>query len=632
MFKLYKNLKAKDWFWLVVIIGLTVLQVWFTMSIIDYMKNVISSIVYINYHNNPKLLGDSVKQLVDTLGWKQAVEAIKSTGQFDKSTLSTILLVATATTADIWKNAGIMLGFAALVVLVQLVIAILASYISADLSTTIRKKVYDKVDDFSNNEMNKFSTASLITRTTNDIQNVQMTNVMMMRMVFTAPVTAIWAIVKIRATSTELTIATAVAVIALLIFIITMMIVVLPKFKKVQKLIDRINGISRENLTGIRVIRAFNAEDYQKEKFEQANDNLTKTQVSTGRVMSLLNPGMMIIMNGVALAIYWIGSSLINNGSIDYPTVTAFSTLSSQIIMAFMVLMMMFVLWPRASVCARRINEVLETDSSIIDPTSEKELVSKGTIEFRNVSFRYPDGDENALSNLNFSIEKGKTIAIIGATGSGKTTIVNLMMRFYDTTEGEILLNGVNIKDLKQETIHSIIGLVPQKGFLFKGTVKENVALGNPSMSLDNIKQACEVAKADEFILEKPEGYDFMISQSGKNVSGGQKQRLCIARAVAMHPEIYIFDDSFSALDYKTDKQVRDNLKHTDSDATKIIVAQRIGTIMDADMILVVEGGKIVGLGKHQELLKNCPLYLDIALSQLSKKELGLDKANIGGE
>ncbi len=624
MFKLYKNLKAKDWLLFTLIIGLTVLQVWFTMSIIDYMRNVISSIMYVNYHHHPTLLGNEMGTLIQIYGWKDAIEVLKNAGQLDPTIYATLMAVSSATTGDIWKNAGIMLGFAALVVLVQLVIAIIASYISADLSTTIRKKIYSQVNNYSNHEMNQFSTASLITRTTNDIQNVQMTNVMMMRMVFTAPVTAIWAIIKIRATSMELTLATAIAVIALLIFIIMMMVVVLPKFKQVQKLIDKINGISRENLTGIRVIRAFNAEEYQKEKFEKANDQLTKTQIFTGRVMSLMSPGMMIIMNGITLAIYWIGASLINKGTIDYATVTSFSTLSGQIIMSFMILMMMFVLWPRASVCAKRINEVLMTNTTIEDPENEKTRLTKGSIEFKNVSFKYPDGDKNALTHLNFSVKPGQTIAFIGATGSGKTTIVNLMMRFYDATEGEVFVDGVNVKDLKQQTLHSLIGFVPQKGFLFKGTIKENIALGNPDMSEENIINACEIAMASEFIEEKENTYDFMISQGGKNVSGGQRQRLCIARAVALNPEIYIFDDSFSALDYKTDHQVRENLKHMDHQATKIIVAQRIGTIMDADQIIVIADGKMVGIGTHKELLSHCQTYLDIALSQLTKEELGL--------
>jgi len=622
MFKLYRNFRKRDWLLVVLIIGFTVLQVWCTMSIVDYIKEVISSITYVNYHNHPELLGQEVSTMVTAMGGWEGVVA--SSSFIPEGMRETVLSVANASQADIWINAGLMLAFAGLMVLVQAVISILASYVSADLSTVVRTKIYKKVDSFSLQEINSLSTASLITRTTNDIQNVQLTNVMMMRMVFAAPVTAIWAILKIRASSFDLTIATVVSVLVLLAFVAMMILVVLPKFKTIQKLIDKINGVSRENLTGIRVIRAFNKEAYQTEKFAEANHNLTKVQIFTGRVMSLLSPVMMLIMNGVTLAIYWIGASLINQGTIDYATVTAFSTLSNQIIMSFLMLMMMFILWPRASVCAKRINEVLEKEPTIVDPVEESQVTSSGTIEFKNVSFKYPDGDQNVLSDLNFKVNKGETIAFIGATGSGKTSIVNLMTRFYDATEGEVLVDGVNVKNLKQATLRSFIGLVPQKGFLFKGTIKENIALGNPSMSEKDVENACEIAEAKEFVEEKENKYDFEIAQGGTNVSGGQRQRLCIARAIALHREIYIFDDSFSALDYKTDKKVRSNLKGTEKDSTKVIVAQRIGTIMDADKIIVLEDGKIEGIGTHQELLKSCKVYLDIALSQLSKEELGL--------
>lgn len=621
MFKLYKNFKKRDWLLIALILGFTVLQVWCTMTIVDYIKDVIGSITYVNYHNHPELLGPEIDGMLQAMGgWAGAL----NNPLLPEEVRELIAPIANATQADIWINAGLMLAFAGLMVLVQAVISVLASYVSADLSTTVRTKIYRKVDRFSLEEINGFSTASLITRTTNDIQNVQITNVMMMRMVFAAPVTAIWAILKIRASSFDLTMATIMAVVALLVFITMMIIVVLPKFKVVQKMIDRINGISRENLTGIRVIRAFNKEEYQTEKFEKANKDLTDINIFTGRVMSLMSPVMMLIMNGITLAIYWIGASLINKGTIDYPTVTAFSTLSSQIIMSFLMLMMMFVLWPRASVCAKRINEVLEKEPSIVDPASEEETTSKGTIEFKNVSFKYPDGDQNVLSNLNFEIKQGETVAFIGATGSGKTSIINLMTRFYDATEGEVLVDGVNVKNLNQATLRSFMGLVPQKGFLFKGTIKENIALGNPSMSDEDIVKACEVAEAKEFVEAKENGYNFEIAQGGTNVSGGQRQRLCIARAIALHREIYIFDDSFSALDYKTDKKVRANLKETEKDSTKVIVAQRIGTIMDADKIIVIDDGKIEGIGTHKELLKSCKVYLDIALSQLSKEELGL--------
>lgn len=621
MFKLYRNFKKRDWFLIALILGFTVLQVWCTMTIVDYVRDVIESITFVNYHNHPELLGEGIKPMIEALGgW----EGVINSGMIPAEMTEIVGKIANASQGDIWMNAGLMLAFAGLMVLVQAIISVLASYVSADLSTTVRTKIYRKVDRFSLQEINEFSTPSLITRTTNDIQNVQMTNVMMMRMVFAAPVTAIWAIIKIQASSVDLTVATSIAVAALLVFITMMIIVVLPKFKVVQKLIDNINGVSRENLTGIRVIRAFNKEEYQTEKFASANDKLTKVNIFTGRVMSLMSPVMMLIMNGITLAIYWLGASLINKGTIDYATVTAFSTLSSQIIMSFLMLMMMFVLWPRASVCARRINEALEKEPTIVDPAEEEKPTSKGTIEFKNVSFKYPDGDQNVLSNLDFTINQGETVAFIGATGSGKTSIINLMTRFYDSTEGEVLVDGVNVKNLKQSTLRSFIGLVPQKGFLFKGSIKENVALGDPNMSEENIINACGVAEAKEFIEAKENKYDFEISQGGTNVSGGQRQRLCIARALALHREIYIFDDSFSALDYKTDKKVRANLKETDKDSTKVIVAQRIGTIMDADKIIVIDNGKIEGVGTHKELLRNCKVYLDIALSQLSKEELGL--------
>ena len=624
MFKLYRNMRVRDWIALALVLALTFLQVWCTMSVVDGIKDIIQSIMYVNYHNNPSLLGEQFAQAINTMGWDGALQFATSSGMVPAESLEMFKDVAQATTGDIWRCAGKMVAFAGLMVLAQLQIAILASLISADLSTRIRTKVYQKVESFSLAEMNRFSTASLITRTTNDIQNVQMTNVMMMRMVFAAPVTAVWAIMKIRASSTQLTIATAISIVVLLIFIIIMMISVLPKFKKVQKLIDKLNGVARDNLTGIRIIRAFNAEEYQQDKFDKANDDLTRTHIFTGRVISLMSPVMMIIMNGITMAIYWIGAHLINEGAIDYATVTSFSTLASQIIMSFMMLMMMFILWPRASVCANRINEVLETEISIKDPEEEKPLTEKGTVEFRDVSFKYPDGDSNALEGISFKAEPGQTVAFIGATGSGKTSIVNLIPRFFDATEGEVLVDGVNVKDIKQSTLRSKIGYVPQKGFLFKGSIAKNVALGNPELSMDGIKEACSVAEAKEFIESKDEKYNFEISQGGKNVSGGQRQRLCIARAVAMHPEIYIFDDSFSALDYRTDRKVRSNLKEMNDGSTRLIVAQRIGTIMDADQIIVVDSGRMVGKGTHKELLENCRIYRDIALSQLSEEELGI--------
>ena len=376
--------------------------------------------------------------------------------------------------------------------------------------------------------------------------------------------------------------------------------------------------------SGIRVIRAYNAEDYQEKKFEAANETITKAQLFTGRMMSMMWPVMILIMNGISLAIYWLGASLINKGETDYATVAAFMQLASQIIMAFMMLMMMFVILPRAQVSAKRINEVLATPLSVCDPEEELPLTEEGTVEFKDVSFEYSDSDEKVIQNISFKANKGETVAFIGSTGSGKSTLINLVPRFFDATEGQVLVDGVDVKNLKQSTLRRLIGYVPQKGVLFSGTVKSNIAFGAPEISDEEIISAAKIAEADGFITEMEKGYDSEISQGGKNVSGGQKQRLSIARAVAVKPEIFIFDDSFSALDYKTDKQVRANLKEAVAGATKLIVAQRIGTIMDADKIIVLDSGKAVGCGTHEQLLKDCKVYREIALSQLSEEELGL--------
>ena len=505
-----------------------------------------------------------------------------------------------------------------------MLVGLIAAFVSTGLSARIRTEVYNKVDGFSIAERDRFSTPSLITRTTNDVQQVQMANILMLRMAVAAPVTAIWAVVKIQTASTQLTIATAVAVVALVLFLAVLMIFVMPKFRIMQKLIDKLNGVSRENLTGIRVIRAYNAEDYQEKKFEAANETITKAQLFTGRMMSMMWPVMILIMNGISLAIYWLGASLINKGETDYATVAAFMQLASQIIMAFMMLMMMFVILPRAQVSAKRINEVLATPLSVCDPEEELPLTEEGTVEFKDVSFEYSDSDEKVIQNISFKANKGETVAFIGSTGSGKSTLINLVPRFFDATEGQVLVDGVDVKNLKQSTLRRLIGYVPQKGVLFSGTVKSNIAFGAPEISDEEIISAAKIAEADGFITEMEKGYDSEISQGGKNVSGGQKQRLSIARAVAVKPEIFIFDDSFSALDYKTDKQVRANLKEAVAGATKLIVAQRIGTIMDADKIIVLDSGKAVGCGTHEQLLKDCKVYREIALSQLSEEELGL--------
>ena len=580
MLRLYKNLKAKDWLLVALIVGITVAQVFFTMRLTDKTSDIVGAIQAVS-NNMPG-----------------------------------------ATTADIWRHGGIMLGYAVCSALCQVLTGITASHVASGLSATLRSKVYSKVESFSIAEVNKFSTASLITRTTNDIQQIHMANIMVLRMLIYAPIMAIWAICKINASSGQLTIATAVAVVILVLCILAIMLTVMPKFRMMQKLTDRLNGVTRENLTGIRVVRAYNAEDYQEKKFEKANSDFTKTQLFTGRVMALMSPVMMLVMNGLTLALYWIGAALINAGETDYQTIVSFMMLASQVIMAFLMMLMMFILLPRAQVAAKRINEVLDTPLSISDPENEQPLTEEGTVEFRDVSFRYPDAEKDVFEHISFRAEKGQTVAFIGSTGSGKSTLINLVPRFYDATEGEVLVDGVNVKNIKQSTLRSKIGYVPQKGVLFSGTVAENIGFGGKA-DRAGIEEAAKVAEADGFITEMG-GYDSPISQGGKNVSGGQKQRISIARAVAQKPEIMIFDDSFSALDYKTDRQVRENLKGALSGATNLIVAQRIGTIMDADKIIVLDKGKAVGEGTHKELLENCPIYREIALSQLSKEELGL--------
>ncbi len=624
MFKLYKKLRPIDWVLLIILVVLTFLQVYCTMTLVDYVQGIIKAITYLNYHNNPGQLGVLAEIVQQLGGWGGVTAESLSIAGITGEAAENLLKIAGATTREIWRNGGMMLAVALGIAGAQSVVGLIASYVSANLSTNIRSSVYRKVDEFSASEVDKFSTPSLITRTTNDIQQVQVANIMMLRMVVAAPITAVWAICKIQATSMQLTWATIVAVALLLLCITAIMLVVMPKFKKMQKLTDKLNGVSRENLTGIRVVRAYNAEGYQEEKFEKANVDITKTQLFTGRVMALMSPVMMLIMNGVSLALYWIGASLINKGGTDYATVTSFMMLASQIIMAFMMLMMMFVLLPRAQVSAERINEVLGTENSVKDPETESERTEVGTVEFRNVTFRYPGSDEAVVKNVSFKANKGETVAFIGSTGSGKSTLINLVPRFFDVSEGEVLVDGVDVRNLKQKTLRKIIGYVPQKGVLFTGTVRDNIAFGNPGMTDEEIVAAAKAAEADGFVSDMEKGYDADISQGGKNVSGGQKQRLSIARAVAMKPEIFIFDDSFSALDYKTDKKVRENLKEAAAGATKLIVAQRIGTIMDADKIVVLDSGDAVGIGTHKELLDTCPVYREIALSQLSEEELGL--------
>lgn len=623
MVKLYKNLKALDWLLIALIVGITVAQVYFTMELTDQISNIVGAITNVNLRTN--VFGEFVDwtRISDLTYVSTLLPAYGEAYGSAEALQAALIAVQNASTADIWTEGGFMLVFAVCAALCQASSGIAASFVASRLSATLRGKVYSKVESFSIAEVNKFSTASLITRTTNDIQQVHMANILVLRMLIYAPIMAIWAICKINASSGELTLATAIAIVILIVCILAIMLTVMPKFKLMQKLTDRLNGVTRENLTGIRVVRAYNAENYQQAKFSKVNDDFARTQLFTGRVMALMSPVMMLVMNGLTLAIYCIGASLMNAGEIGYQTIVSFMTLASQVVMAFLMLLMMFILLPRAQVAAKRINEVLDTPLSIADPETEKPLTEEGTVEFKDVSFRYPDADADVFEHISFRAEKGQTIAFIGSTGSGKSTLINLVPRFYDATEGEVLVDGVNVKDIKQSTLRDKIGYVPQKGVLFSGTVAENIGFGGKA-DRDEIIEAAKVAEADGFINEMTEGYDSPISQGGKNVSGGQKQRLSIARAIAQKPEIMIFDDSFSALDYKTDKKVRENLKEKMSGATNLIVAQRIGTIMDADKIIVLDQGKAVGEGTHEELLRTCDVYREIALSQLSKEELGL--------
>lgn len=631
MIKLLRYLSRKDWIFVVLVLGFTIVQVYCTMTLMDYISNITASIQYLNYHNNPQDFFAAMNAsglyerfaAVSPFPWDQVVALAKASG-LSAEAVASVQKIADANTGDIWYNGGIMVAIAAGMVACQTVISFFASYVAADAATNVRKAMNDKVTDFSLAEINRFSTASLITRTTNDVQMYQMGILLFLRMFFAAPITAVWAVCKIQSVSWTLMVPALVGIVLLVIGLVLMMVLVMPKFRLGQKLIDRVNEITRENIQGIRVVHAYNAEEYQERKFKKTNDELTKTQLFTSRAMAILSPYITLIMNLISLLVYWIGAYLIKDQTTDYAQVLSMMMLSTQIVMAFMMILMMFFILPRAQVSAKRINEVLGSESSVKDPDVEKKQTEEGSVEFKDVSFRYPDGEGNVVSGLNFKVNKGETLALIGETGSGKTTIVNLMDRLYDATGGEVRINGVSVKDLKQETLHSLVGYVPQKGNLFTGTVRSNIAFSNPDMSDEEVLKAAKIAEADPFIEQMPQKYAEPIAAGGTNVSGGQRQRLCIARAVAQNPEILIFDDSFSALDFKTDSKVRKNLKEQFKDATKIIVAQRIGTIMDADKIVVLSEGKMVGYGTHQELLQTCPTYKNIALSQLSKEELGL--------
>lgn len=523
--------------------------------------------------------------------------------------------------SEIWRVGLIMIACA----FGSLVCTVLASFIAARMAAgfaeLLRDKVFRKVESFSMNEINKFSTASLITRCTNDVQQIQMFITIGLRLLITAPIMAIGAIVKMSGKSGELTLLTFAGVLVIVVFVLFIYIVAVPRFKSIQKLTDRINKVTRENLTGLRVVRAYNAEAYQEEKFDKANTAVTKTYLFVNRVLSLMQPVMQIVMNGLSLGIVWLGAMLINTNALELPTMMSFTMYSMQVILSFLMLIMVFIFMPRASVSSKRINEVLSTKNIINDPeTPAADTGIKGELEFRNVSFKYPDGDGYVLKDISFKAEKGQTVAIIGSTGSGKSSLLNLIPRFYDVTEGEVLVDGVNVKEYRQEELHDKIGYVPQKAVLFSGTVDSNLRFGKEDATREELAKAVEIAQANNIIEKK--GYGGNVAQGGQNMSGGQKQRMSIARAIVKNPEIYLFDDSFSALDYKTDRLLREAINKNINDATNIIVAQRIGTIKNADRILVLDDGRVVGDGTHEELLANCSVYQEIAHSQLSKEEL----------
>ena len=533
--------------------------------------------------------------------------------------------------ADILAAGGKMLLCAVGSLLTAACIAVCAAKISANFSANLRGQVFNRVQSFSMEEIGRFSTSSLITRSTNDITQVQMVLVLGLEVFLKAPVTAVWAICKIAGKSWQWTATTGIAVIILLCIVGTCVMVAMPKFRKLQILTDNINRVTRENLTGLRVVRAYNAEDYQETKFEKANDELKRTQLFANRTMTILMPGIMLVMNGLTLAVYWVGAYLINDAGMQdkltlFSDMIVFSQYAMQVVMAFMMLVMIFVLVPRASVAAKRINEVLDTEPAIEDGAeTEAKAGMTGEVEFRHVSFKYPDAEKNVLEDITFTAHKGDTVAFIGSTGCGKSTVINLIPRFYDATEGEVLVDGMNVKEYTQEALRNRIGYVSQKAILFSGTVAGNVAYGENGgkpAGREDIIDAVHTAQADEFVEKLPDTYDGFVAQGGSNLSGGQKQRLSIARAICRHPEIMIFDDSFSALDYKTDRILRQTLDEKCGDTTRLIVAQRIGTIRDADKIIVLDEGRIAGMGTHDELMKNCEVYRQIAFSQLSKEEL----------
>lgn len=517
-----------------------------------------------------------------------------------------------------------MLGIALISLVATVTVGFLAARVAASLGRDLRGKVFSKVMGFSNTEMDKFSTATLITRSTNDIQQIQMLMVMLLRVVFYAPILGIGGVIKVFNTNTNMEWIIGVAVLAISFLVVFMFAFVMPKFKILQKLVDKVNLVTREHLTGMMVIRSFSTEKHEEKRFDKANKDLTKTHLFVSRTMSFMMPIMMLIMNAISILIVWKGAYGIDSGVMQVGDMMAFIQYTMQIIMSFVMISMVSIMLPRAVVAINRVDEVLNTDISIKNPEEAQSFKSDklGIVEFKNVSFKYPDGDEDVLSNVSFVAKPGETTAFIGSTGSGKSTLINLIPRFYDVTEGEILVDGVNVKNVKDHDLREKIGYVPQKGVLFSGTIESNLKYGMDDVSLERVKKAANIAQADDFIEEKEEKYKSGISQGGTNVSGGQKQRLSIARAIVKDPDIYIFDDSFSALDYKTDTNLRNALKKETSNSTVLIVAQRISTILNAEQIIVLEQGKVMSTGTHKELLKNCEVYRQIAMSQLSKEEL----------
>lgn len=572
MLKLLKYLRVRDWITIVFIVGFVICQALLDLELPDYMGNIVALI------QNQGTINEIL------------IEGLKMLGIVAGSVTSTII------------------------------VSYLASRLAAGFAKRVRRALFTKVNSFSMEEMEKFSTASLMTRTTNDITQVQQVITMFLRMALSAPVIAVGAILKIVGKSGTLSWITAVAIVLLLIILITIFSFVSPKFKKMQKLTDKINGVTRENLTGIKVVRAYNAEKIQEEKFDKVNTELTNTDLFINRMFSIMTPDMQLIMSGLSLAVVWVGAYLIAGGSLDLPNLTVFTQYAMKVLISFLMLSVLFIMVPRGFVSGNRIYEVLKTENKIVNgtvTTSEEE----GTIEFKNVSFKYPDSDDYVLKNISFTVNKGETVAFIGSTGSGKSTLINLVPRFYDATEGEVLVDGINVKEYDLKALYEKLGYVPQKSFLFSGTIEENIKYGDENASDEQVKLALKTAQAS-FVEKLEGGLNYPISQGGKNVSGGQRQRLCIARAIVRTPEIFVFDDSFSALDYKTDKALRKALKKEISGSTCLIVAQRIGTIMDANKIIVLDKGEMVGMGTHKELMENCKIYQEIAYSQLSKEEL----------